>query len=259
MALITLISDWQTNGFYLSAVKGLLLNLITNINIIDISHDIENHNINQAAFILKHSYKNFPAKTIHLVCIASETLDNENYVIIETENQYFIGSDNGIFGLIFEEKPTKIVRPDLSGFEINTFPELNIFTQLAQKIVENDNIELLGEKISNYKKSFLLNATYEENSILGKIIFIDSFSNAISNISKELFEKVGKGRKMTIYIKTNRIKINQINTKYSDTEPGDILAIFNSQNLLEIAQFKGKLSELYNLDYNTSIRINFDN
>jgi len=259
MSLITLISDWQANSFYLSSVKGCLLNLIDDLKIIDISHDIEIYNINKAAFIIKNSYKNFPPKTIHLICIASEPAANEDYIVIEANNQYFIGSDNGIFGLIFDEKPTKIVKPNLNDFEINTFPELNIFTKLAKKITENYDIESLGDKIPSFKKSFLFNATYDENYILGKIIYIDAFKNAISNISKQLFEEIGKGRKMTIYVKTNRIKITKINTKYNQTEPGDILAIFNSLDLLEIAQFKGKISDLYNLDCDTAIRINFEN
>jgi len=257
MSVITLISDWQPNSIYLSAVKGQLFSKITDAKIVDISHSIDPFNINQAAFILKNTFKSFPEKTIHLVCISSETKANEDYVIIFYENHYFVGSDNGIFGLIFDHAPNKIVKVNINLFDVTTFPELSIFVNIAVKISNEEQIETLGELTTSYKKLFPLSATYDEDVIQGKVIYIDAFKNAVSNISKELFEQTGKGRKFSIFIKSNRNKIDTINKKYSDSESGEIFAIFNSMNLLEFGQFKGCISELLAIDIETVIRVNF--
>ncbi len=262
MPIITIISDWTMTDFYLSAMKGRILNLMPYAKIIDISHTKENANINQTAFILNHSYKNYPNRTIHLICIGTELKKNENYLIVHRDSQYFIAKDSGIFSLIFNQEQISdevIIKADLSKYQITTFPELDIFTDLAQKIVETQDIIQIGERLENYKKLYLLNPTYEKDLILGRVIYIDGYGNAITNISYELFEQVGKQRNMTIYVKTNRTKITKISKKYYHTTDGDILAIFNSLGLLEIAQYKGNISEIYNFDHDTSVRINFEN
>ncbi len=257
MAIITLISDWQPNSIYLSAIKGHLFSKIPDIKVVDISHTIDAFNVNKAAFILKNTYKKFPDKTIHLICVASETRNDENYIVLEADNHFFISNDNGIFGLLIDENPTRIIKINTDLFEETTFPELTLFAEVAVKLSNNEDYSTFGEITNSYKKLFPLSATFEDDVIQGKVIYIDAYKNAISNISKELFEKIGKGRKFSIFIKSNRNKIEIINKKYSDSEPGEIMAIFNSMSLLEICQNKGAIADLLSLDCNSVIRINF--
>ena len=93
--------------------------------------------------------------------------------------------------------------------------------------------------------------------ITGAVIYIDSFRNAITNITKDLFDRIGEGRAFEIYPQNNYYKITRLNDFYHETAPGEILAIFNSVGLLEIAINKGNAAELLNLSVNSSIRVKF--
>ena len=97
--------------------------------------------------------------------------------------------------------------------------------------------------------------TIDESTINGSVIYIDSFRNAITNISRELFDQIGKGRPFEIFVQSNHYKINRINKKYSDSSTGEMLALFNSLGLLEIAINSGNAADLLNLSVNSVVRI----
>jgi len=256
MPLITLISDWKNNDYYTGAVKGKLYQLCPQANIIDISHSIVNYNSSQAAFVLKNCYNNFPDNTIHLILINCETTEEQPFVIVKNFNQYFIGVDNGMFGLIFKNKPEAIFK--INKVKKNTsFIELNLLAEVAGKLASGSQPEDFGKIKEDINRNIPLRPTIDPDVIMGSVIYIDSYQNAISNISQELFEKERKGRKFSIYVDSNHYEINAINTAYNETPLSDLFALFNSSGLLEIAINKGEAATLLNLKINSKIRIKF--
>jgi hypothetical protein len=93
--------------------------------------------------------------------------------------------------------------------------------------------------------------------IIGSIIYIDSYNNAITNISKKLFDRVGNGRKFEIYVQSNYNKVNFISKGYNEVDLGELLALFNSANLLEFAIRNGYAAELLSLNVGGSVRVKF--
>jgi S-adenosylmethionine hydrolase len=118
-------------------------------------------------------------------------------------------------------------------------------------------MENLGTLHKNLNKQVPMLPTIDESLINGSVVYIDSFRNAITNIPRELFEKIGKNRPFDIFIQSNHYKINKINKTYNETSAGELLALFNSLNLLEIAISSGNVADLLNLNINSIIRIKF--
>lgn len=255
--IVSLISDWNTADYYIGAVKGKILNYCPETIIIDISHQIEPFNVIQAVYIIQNSYKNFPKGSIHIIAINSESDANKKHVIVKYDGHYFIGADNGIFYLMTQGQTELIV--EIEETPGDSFPELSVFANLACKIIKSKNIELLGKIKQNLFKQLPILPVYEESMIIGKVIYIDTYHNAITNISKELFEEVGKNRSFKIFVHSNKDFITRINKKYNETDSGELLAIFNSAGLLEIAISKAKVAQLLSLNTKSEIRIEFDN
>lgn len=255
MPIITLTTDWNKNDYYIGAVKGAIYSLCSNATVIDITHQIKPFNIFQAAFILKNCYTNYPKGTIHIIGVKSDQSENHNYMIVQSDEQFFISTDNGIFSLLFEEKPIQTYI--IENLQPTTFPELDVFVQAACKIINGEPLESISIKSNSQIRRVNLQATKEESVIIGSIVYIDSYQNAITNISHDLFKQVGNGRPFKIYIQSNRNVITRINKTYQETNPGELLAIFNSINLLEIAISEGNAAELLGLDTNSTVRINF--
>lgn len=256
MPIITLTTDWKTNDYYVGAIKGKILSECPGTTIIDITHQVPSFNINQAAFIIRNCYYNYPPGSIHLIAVNSEGGKDEPFLAVSYDKHYLLTTDNGILGLICSDPPDQVVRIDAVG-DNYSFTGVSVFADAACRLAAGEAITALGTEVKEYKKKIPIRAAIEESVINGSIIYIDSFRNAISNISKDLFERIGKGRNFEIYVQSNHYRINRINRLYNETSPGEILAIFNSIGLLEVAINNGNAADLLNLSVNSGIRIKF--
>jgi len=258
MAIITLTSDWRSYDYYVGAVKGSILSAYIDAIIVDINHQVSPFNTAQAAFILKNSYRYFPAGSVHIMDVNSEPSELASCIAIEYEEHYFIGTDSGGFGLICKDDVKTVVRIEkFSDKESRTFPALHVFAPSAAHLAMGKSINELGSPLLDINRQTPLRATIDEAVIVGSVIYIDSYQNVITNISKDLFERVGRNRRFEILVQSNHYKINRINITYNETSNGELLAIFNSTGLLEIAINKGNIAELLNLGINSNVRIKF--
>jgi S-adenosyl-L-methionine hydrolase (adenosine-forming) len=253
MPIITLTTDWNSEDYYLGIVKGKLLSLCSTVNIIDISHRIPPFNTSQAAFVLRNSFFHFPPGSIHLIFINAEPSEKNPILIVKAQEHYFIGADTGIFDLILNQEPETIIKPALN-VQHNIFEE---YTRLAASIVEGKHIMEMGEELNSYSKVTSLRATIDEKTITGSVIYIDSYMNAVTNITRELFERIGKSRNFEIYVQSKHYRISIVNDFYHQSPVGELLAIFNSAGLLEIAINKGSAARLLNLEVNSTVRVEF--
>ena len=258
MPIVTLTTDWIQDDYYTGAIKGKLISACPDLNIIDISHKIPVFNSARAAFVIKNSFYHFPEGTVHLICVNTEPSAGESLLAIEYNGHFFIGNDNGMFGLIFKEQPSKITELGPAPAEgPESFISLDIMVQGACHIVKEGGLGGLGKERAGYERTIPRRATIEQDVINGSVIYIDSYHNAITNITKELYERIGKGRQFEIALQSNYYRLNRINKTYGETSVGELLVLFNSLDLLEVAINKGNAAELLNLNNSSTIRIKF--
>lgn len=268
MLIITLTSDWNNDDFYLGALKGRILSRCNDVLIVDLNHRIKPFHTAQAAFIVRNSYRRFPEGSIHLIAVNTEPEPGGQLLAAKLHGHYFLCADNGMLGLLGGPEPEKVVslsREKVETFRLdqdpgeNTFLPLTILADAACALATGKPIEDLGQLTSGYSSQTPLRPTIEGDTISGSVVYIDSYQNAITNVSAELFERVGKGRGFTIYVQSKHYTINRIRTRYNEVPPGELLALFNSIHLLEIAIRNGNAAGLLKLNTNSTIRIEFNN
>lgn len=275
MSIITLTTDFGTKDHFVGAIKGTIYSELPDARIVDISHQISPFNITETAYILKNAYKSFPEGSIHIIGVDSELSIDNKHIAILLDNHYFICPDNGIISLLASEiNPEKIVEINIHDRIETSFPVLDVFVKVACHIARGGTLEVIGKIITDYKKLIELQPSIssDNKTIYGNVIYIDNYGNCISNISKKMFQEIGKGREFKVL--ANKYSFNKINTKYSDIvnfslpkelrqKDGNKLAIFNSANYLEIAMYRSNLntvggaSTLLGLNYRDVITINF--
>jgi S-adenosylmethionine hydrolase len=256
MAIITLTTDWNKSDYYIGSLKGKILSFDQTTIIVDISHQVPPFNIMHAAFILRNCWLEFPEGTIHIIAVNAALTGKRSLLIIKKQGHFFITSDNGIVGLLFGDKPDSVHTVNMPEIESN-FNGLNAYIDTAFRIIKGENIDQFSKLNDSYITQIPLRPVIEKKLINGIVIYIDSFSNAISNISKETFDKVGEGRFFEIFVQSNHYRINRLSSTYADTPSGELLALFNSVGLLEIAINNGYAADLLNLTTNSAIRIKF--
>jgi len=263
--IVTFITDWGEKDFYGGAVKGKLLSLVPDVSIVDISHHIEPYNINHAGYVLKNTYPHFPKGTIHIIGVDSEEYametDIRSHLLVKFDDHFFIGADNGIFSLLTaEEKAQYIYELTLPFDPINgqfkyIFSTRDRFVPAAAHLLNGGDPHEIGKPLAEFKKILELQPTYTQQYINGMVVYVDRYENAIVNISEELFNKVSQGRKFKILFRNH--EIHEINKQYQDVYEQNIVVLFNSAGLMEIALNKGKASSLLGLRPNDSVSIVF--
>jgi Uncharacterized conserved protein len=260
MAIITLTSDWGNSDYYAAAVKGVILSRLPSVTIVDVTHEIEPFNIAQAGFTLRNCYKNFPEGTIHIIAIDSIESDEKPHVVVKAENQYFISTDNGIFCHIldgkFEEAVYIDVPQDSNSF---CFSARDRFAKVAVLLANGKPLSQIGKPRLKLKDGGMFCAAVKDNMIDGIVIHIDSYENLITNISKQLFEQVGRGRKFVIYVRGGAYSIDHISDSYDDVDIASLVAIFGTHGNLEIALNHAKASSLCGMEIRSSIQVVFFN
>jgi len=264
MPVITLTTDWGNQDFYVAAVKGCIFSICPQTTVIDISHQIKTFNIAQAAFVIKSAYKFYPDESVHIIGVFSEQKEDQPYICVKYHNQFFVGTDNGCLGLIIDDLAETVIKLDESEkYQIadSTFPELSVFATAAAHLANGVDINNLGKKIKDFRRSVSLMPAIDESRISGHVIYVDSFKNLITDISKNIFERVGKLRPYTIYVQSHNTKnrIDYISKSYNESIGGELLALFNSLDLLEIAQYEGFVSDHLKLGVGAAVIINFAN
>jgi S-adenosylmethionine hydrolase len=273
MQIITLTTDMGLTDHYVASLKGAILTLTPNVQLIDITHDVQAFDVAQSAFHLNNCFRDFPKGTIHIMGVDSEPMINFGNVqnssfpsVMLYAGHYFVSNDNGFFSLLLkEEKPEGFWRLDdvLSNPSAFKFPTKNILIPAACKLAAGTDIATFASPMGEFKRAITLNAVVETNLIKGNVVHIDHYGNIITNVSRELFNRFGEGTPFTIFFRRKEYYIDEISGAYNEVAPGEKVAIFNNNDFLEIAINRGAKSRnggastLFGLNINDIIRIEF--
>ncbi|MEN2403042.1 SAM-dependent chlorinase/fluorinase [Flavobacterium sp. MC2016-06] len=276
MSIITLTTDYGLKDHFVGSLKGKIFSEFSEAVIVDISHDIDPFNTAEASYVIGASYLSFPKGTVHLIGVDIERNKENQHIAMQWNDHYFICADNGILSMLTQKiVPQKIVSINIHDRFPAESTDLDIFIQVACHIAKGGLLNVIGKEIAAVKEVTELQPVLanDGNSLKGYVIYIDHFGNIVTNISKQQFLEVAKGRKYEIVMNTKNIKTILPNysaiatsEKYPiKTYEGEKLAIFNEAGFLEIAIFRsnpskvGSANSLLGLNYRDVITIQFLN
>lgn len=273
MQIITLTTDMGLKDHYVASIKATLLQQVPNAHIIDITHDVMPFDVAEAAFHVGQVYQDFPEGTVHIIGVDTEPIVNFGTEegsfpsVLIKDGQYFISNDNGFFGaLVRGHHYDKFYRLDdvLSNPKAFKFPTKNMLIPIACKLINGEKIENIATEHNNFKKAFASQPVIEQHLIKGHIIHFDKFGNSITNIDRELFERIGNQSPFVIKFREgDSYKIDHISNTYNEVPSGEKVALFNEQGLLEIAinrganESTGGAEKLFGLRKGDLVRIEF--
>ena len=274
MSIITLTTDYGLKDHFVGALKGKILSEYPEASLVDISHDIDPFNTFEASYIIGAAYSSFPKGTVHLIGVDMEFNKENQHIVIQWNNHYFIAADNGILSMLTQKiVPQKIVAINIHDRLPSDATDLDVFVKVACHIAKGGLLNVIGKELKNIKQVTDLHSVTADdgNSIKGYVIYIDHFGNVVTNISKKQFLEVAKGRSYEIVLRTKNIKTilpNYSAIASSEKYPiknyeGEKLAIFNTAGFLEIAVFRsnpsklGSANSLLGLNYRDVITIKF--
>ena len=255
MPIVTLTSDFGQTDYYTALIKGALLCQQPGLTLVDITHNVKNYDIVQAAFILKNAYSAFPKGTIHLVSVNTFYRSDFCYLALRYDDHYFIGPDNGVFSLLFGNPSNDIYELEYDIAD-ETLPVKMVFAQAVKHILGGMPFNEIGIPVESIEQRITFQPVTTATQIRGSVIHVDNYQNVITNITKSLFSQIGKNRPFSISFRRHE-PISKISANYADVPVGEPLCWFNSADNLEIAINMGRASELLGLDVDHQVQIDF--
>jgi len=239
--IITLTTDFGGADGYLGAVKGVILSICPEANIVDIAHDIPPHDIVQAAMTLEAAVGYFPPGTVHLAVVDPGVGTNRRRILAQMETTYLVGPDNGILGLLFRrQSPQRIICIENEKFMLagpaTTFDGRDVFAPAAAYVANGLDPAELGPDIEDPVALDWPNNTRAKDELSGAVVTVDRFGNLITSIHRE---EIPKGvSAFAVRIKDQRI-IGPAISYYDEGEKSTgagFKVLFGSNGYLEIAR-----------------------
>ena len=239
--IITLTTDFGLNDHFVGTMKGVILSIEPEAQIIDICHSVQPFDVLDGALTISQAYSYFPAGTVHMVIVDPGVGTARRPIVVTTERHHFVAPDNGVMSLVYQREERLSVR-HVTAEHYNlqpvsqTFHARDMFAPIAAYLAKGVDPAKFGEEISDFVR---FNAPRpkpaNESTLRGVVLKADRFGNLITNIKPEdvpmLFSDPASAFKIVI----GKREITEIKPAYSDGAPGEVFGILGSMGYLEIA------------------------
>ena len=252
--IVTLTTDFGEADYYVGAMKGVILDVCPEAEVIDLCHNVMAYDILDAAFTIAQSYQWFPLRTVHVVVVDPGVGSQRRPIVVSGDRHFFIGPDNGVFSFIYPEQE-KLTVWHITGDHYfhqpvsSTFHARDVFASVAGWLAKGVEAKQFGDEIEDYVKLSIPKAqAVNDKSWKGMVLKVDRFGNVITNIAAAdcpaLFAEPTPPFKLTAGGKD----ITKLVPNYTEGGQGVIFALLGSSGYLEIATNKGGAGKLLGLN-----------
>jgi S-adenosylmethionine hydrolase len=262
--VITLLTDFGLQDEYVGVMKGVILSINPRVQLVDISHGIERHDVRQAALVLNAAFRFFPKGSIHVVVVDPGVGGARKIVCLKKEGHYFIAPDNGVLTMVIQdEKVQKICAVTKERYFLkpvsDTFHGRDVFAPVAAHLSKGLKMLSLGKALGLKDLTRLdipVPFASDKHELVGAIMAVDGFGNLVTNISKETLSKFQKdGGSQRLEIRLGRFKVKEVGRSYDSVKKGEPIAVIGSRNLLEIALNQGDASARFKAAVGQTVKV----
>ncbi len=257
--IITLITDFG-EGYYVAAMKGVILDICQDACIVDITHDIRSHDVLEGAFTLLCTYPYFPPKSVHVAVVDPGVGSKRRGIIVATDDHYFVGPDNGVFSFVYNrEQVRKVISIESQLYQRGTvsptFHGRDVFSPVAAWLALGTQLEKFGQEIEDYAGATVLPVQkVEENRLEGMVIHVDKFGNIITSISRDNASQL-LGSEGTPKFFLNGHEITHYYSFYAEASPGEVFTLLGSSGYYEIAAHKKRAADILGVERGEKVQL----
>jgi S-adenosylmethionine hydrolase len=239
--ILTLTTDFGLSDHYVGAMKGVILGICPRAQLVDISHQVSPYAIAEGAFLVAQTYRYFPRGTVHLAVVDPGVGSARRPILVEAAGQFFIGPDNGVFGMVFAREKHKVrVISNAQYFHrpvSRTFHGRDIFAPVAAHLAAGAAPSRMGKAIADYVRPPFENPRQTgARTWTGEILKVDRFGNVVTNFRAEDFPTLEQ-------LVIGRSKARRLVSSYAEARAGELVAIAGSSGYLEVSVNQGSAAE----------------
>jgi len=249
--IIALLTDFGHRDPFVGMMKGVMLSINPNLQLVDISHEVAPQHIRAAAIVLSATLPYFPLHTIFVVVVDPGVGGTRRPLIVETAEHLFVAPDNGVLGPVLDQADvrhvvhateTKFFRRPIS----RTFHARDVFAPLAAWLSHGATVGEMGSVIDEYTRLELPQPCMrDDGGIAGEALYQDRFGNLMTNISEAYITKLwGPPPWYGVRASIEATVICGLDSYYAERSTQALGMIINSWGLLEIFVNSGNAAQV---------------
>jgi len=256
--IITLLTDFGEGSSYVAEMKGVILTLNSEANLIDLTHGIVPQDIRGGAYALQGVFGRFPANTIHVVVVDPGVGTDRDIVCARMNQQFFIAPDNGVLSLVAESHPPESVialrnREFWLSEVSSTFHGRDIMAPAAAYLSLGQDPDQLGPPKKRLVELAWPKVRVEAHRVRGTIVSFDSFGNLVTDISRGLLKESKAPKHARVHC-ADEVIVGLTRT-YKNQPPQSLIALIGSRGMLEIAVVNGSAIERLGVDVGEEVEV----
>ncbi len=187
MAVLTLLTDFGVEDYYVAAVKGVVLRLAPGTQLVDVSHQVPGGDLLTGAFLLAAAVPWFPAGTVHLAVVDPGVGSSRRILVARTDDAFVVLPDNGLLTGLLDRQVVRSVRSvEKTGLFLDnpgqTFHGRDRFAPVAAWLLRGESVEALGPEIDDPVRLPWEAPRREPGVLSGKVVHVDRYGNLITDI-----------------------------------------------------------------------------
>jgi len=260
--IVALLTDFGTRDHYVGAVKGAVLAVCPEAEIVDVTHEVPAHDVLEGAFALEAAYRAFPSRTVFVAVVDPGVGSGRRGIALEAAGYRFVGPDNGIFTFVLADHPDASVRQisnaGLFRNEVSdTFHARDIFGPVAGHLARGAPLDLVGSSASAPVLLSLPRVVQRGGEWEAEVLHVDRFGNLTTNLRRQELEGIlaSLGGDPTGVAVVVGEKVLPLVRTYADVHEGEPCALLGSSDRLEIAVNRGSAERLLGASRGGRIRV----
>lgn len=259
--IVTLTTDFGTNDHFVGTMKGVILGIVPDAEIVDISHAVQPFDVLDGALTIAQAYSYFPTGTVHVVVVDPGVGTARRPIIASSEQHHFVAPDNGVLSLIYAREERMHVRYVSQQHYFlqpicNTFHGRDVFAPVAAYLAKRVDGEKFGEIVTDFVR---FNAPkpkpVDNRTMRGVVLKVDRFGNLITNLTPQDVPMLFQENKPAFKITIGKREITDIKSTYSEGEPGEVFGILGSMGYLEISTNRGSAAQVVGVGKGSDVNI----
>jgi S-adenosylmethionine hydrolase len=253
--VITLTTDFGQVDGYVAAMKGVILRICPDVEMVDITHEVQPQAVPQAAYLLSFAAPYFPPGTVHLVVVDPGVGSERRAVAVQGARAQYVAPDNGVLSLALAKDAARaaveLVAPRFRLPEISTtFHGRDIFAPAAAYLACGALMEEMGPSVP---ASDLIPLPLSQPVVgapgtwQAEILHVDRFGNLVTNL-------VATDAVTSMTILAGGQHIRGLHQTFADVEPGQLVAYVGSGGYVEIAVREGNAAQRLGLAAGDPVR-----
>jgi S-adenosyl-L-methionine hydrolase (adenosine-forming) len=245
-SIITLTTDFGSADSLVGSMKGVILNINPDANIVDITHKVFPYDLLDGALAIGQAYSFFPPRTVHVVVVDPGVGTERRPLLVTAGQHYFIAPDNGVLSMVYQREESLTARHITSEHYFlqpvsNTFHGRDIFSPVAAWLSKNGQSQSFGEEITDFVRFTLPKPRAAQNSIKGVVLRADNFGNLLTNFTPEDLPQVLAGANFKMRV--GNVEISKFAQTFGNGAPNEPVLILGSSGFFEVAVNRGNAAK----------------